>query len=329
MSIQPGLLFTIVGPAGVGKNALMEEALKREFSLRQLATATTRPRRPNEQDGRERLFLNVEQFKQMLARGELLEWQEVHQDEFYGVPRQIVEDALESGQHLIADIDVLGATYIRSLYPRNVIQIFVEPPSLEALENRMQVRGESDEDIRMRLKRVTMEMAYSPVADYVVVNDDFEQAAERFYDIIRSEIIRQHEQRPSLRHYEHTTRTIPIYNYEYLQHTIPPHYPTATLRTGEIPHMAALRALQETLPFQPSVDHLLRMKPNKGSFISPVTVDAVQENHTKRISFTYIYLLSERLRADPHWEWHPLDELEIANVVRQVLHSQGHLTPHN
>jgi guanylate kinase len=329
LSIQPGLLFVIVGPAGVGKNALMEEALKRETNLRQLATATTRPRRPNEQDGRERLFLNVEQFQQMMQNGALLEWQEVHRDEFYGVPRKSVEDALASGQHLIADIDVLGATYIRSLYPQNVILIFVEPPSLEALESRMQVRGESDDDIRTRLNRVTMEMTYLPLADYSVINDDFEQATEQFCDFIAAEIDRQSDQRPSHRYYEHTTRTIPVYDSEYIMRRTDAPYPTVTLLPGEVPHIAALRALGETFLLSPSLNHLLRMKLNKGSFISPVTVDVAQENHTKRISFTYIYLLSERLRAGEEWEWHPLDELEIAAVVRQALQNQGHLTPHS
>lgn len=327
LSTQPGLLFVIVGPAGVGKNALMEEALKRETNLRQLATATTRPRRPNEQEGRERLFLSVEQFQQMMQKGELLEWQEVHRDEFYGVPRKTVEEALASGQHLIADIDVLGATYIRSLYPQNVILIFVEPPSLQALEKRMQVRGESEEDIRTRLTRVAMEMVYLPLADYDVVNDNFEQAAEQFCAVIASEIKRQSQAQPAQRFYEHITQTIPVYGSEYLQRAAPSPYPAVVLLPGEVPHIAALRALGETFLFSPSVDQLLRMKPNKGSFISPVTVDVRQADSTKRISFTYIYLLTERVRAGQEWEWHPLNELEIAAVVRQTLQKQGYLSP--
>lgn len=325
MSIQPGLLFTIVGPAGVGKNALMEEALKREFNLRQLATATTRAPRPNEKDGRERLFLNVEQFKQMLASGALLEWQEVHRDEFYGVPRQIVEDALKSGQHLIADIDVLGATYIRSLYPQNVILIFVEPPSLEALVSRMRERGETQADIQTRLNRVAMEMTYLPLADYAVVNDDFEQATKEFCAIIADEITRQQEQRPTERRYEHATQAIPIYDGEYLRHKTLPHHPTTLLLPGEIPHIAALRALEETLHIQAPIDHLLRMKLNKGSFISPASMNVEQEDHLKRILFTYIYLLQERPQTGPDWEWRPFDELEMAGVIRQALQ----LTPHS
>jgi guanylate kinase len=320
-------LFTIIGPAGVGKNALMEAALQREANLKQLATATTRPPRPNEKDGRERLFLNVHQFQQMRESGALLEWQEVHRDEFYGVPRKMVEDALASGQHLIADIDVLGATYIRSLYPQNVILIFVKPPSLETLERRMRERGETEEDIQTRLTRVAMEMTYLPLADYVVVNDDFEQAAEHFCGIVASEIARQHKQHPSPRRYEHIVQTIPVFDGEFMRHITPPPYPTVALVSGEVPHFAALRAVKETFSLLPSVDHLLRMKPNKGSFISPVMLNVQQENHTKRITFSYIYLLPERPHTRREWEWLPLDELEIAESVRQTIQNQRHLTP--
>jgi guanylate kinase len=324
LSIQAGLLFVIVGPAGVGKNALMEEALRREANLRQLATATTRPRRPKEEEGRERLFLDVEQFQQMIDRGALLEWQEVHRSEFYGVPRQPVEEAFAAGQHLIADIDVLGATFIRSLYPQNVILIFVQPPSLEALERRMQARGETDEDIRTRLNRVAMEMTYLPLADFAVVNDDFEQAAASFCAIIAAEIARQRDQQPSPRQYEHTAQIIPVYGSEYMQRSAPPLYPTAALLPGEIPHIAALRALEEALPVTASIDHLLRTKPNKGSFISPAALDVVQKDSVKLISFTYVYLLPQRLQTGEQWEWRPLDELELAGVVRQALP----VTPH-
>ena len=317
-----GLLFTIVGPPGVGKNALMSEALADQTRLKQLATATTRERRPNEQDGRERLFVTVEQFGHMIEHGDLLEWQEVHPGKLYGVPRRTVEEALATGQNLIADIDVLGATYIRSLYPQNVILIFVQPPSVDALEERMHIRGETEEDIQARLMRVSMEMAYLPVADYVVENDDFEQAAEQFRSIIASEIDRQRSARSTGRQYRHRVTTILLYEDSVLRHETPPPYPADVLHPAEIPHHAALRVLEAALPIGVAEDNLLRIKATRGSFISPVSVSAALSEGVRDIHFTYVYLLSQYLVAPSGWSWQPVDDADLPDTVRRFLHHQ-------
>ncbi len=319
MSTIQGLLFIVVGPPGVGKNALMEETLKRETRVRQLATVTTRPRRPNEQEGRERLFVTYEQFQQMIASSALLEWQEVHEHKFYGVPRREVEAALAAGQNLIADIDVLGATYIRSLYPEQVILIFVQPPSVEVLEDRMSVRGETEAEIQTRLSRVAMEMAYLPLVDYTVVNDDLEQAAQDFYAIVRSEIERQRDQRPTKRRYHYTVNVFAVFEHEVLYHKTPPHYPHTTLQAAEIPHHAALRSLEESLRITADADHLLHIRPNKGSFISPVDVNVVAHDADKQITFTYVYLLPERLTPPDGWQWQPVEHSALTPVVQQLL----------
>lgn len=319
MSTPKGLLFVIVGPPAAGKNALMEATLKREPRVRQLATVTTRPRRPTEQQGRERLFVTLDQFQQMVADNDLLEWQEVHERKYYGVPRRAVEEALAAGQNLIADIDVLGATYIRSLYPSNVILIFVQPPSVDVLEDRMAVRGETEADIQIRLSRVAMEMGYLPLADYVVVNDDFDQAAERFYAIIASEIERQEQQRPVVYTYHHAVTVYPVYEHEVLCRPASPHYPHTALRPAEIPHAAALRVLEETFGLPASVDHLLRIKPNKGSFISPADVRVTTDKTAKQITFTYVYLLPEPVAPPMDWHWQPIEQIELPALVRQIL----------
>ncbi len=321
-----GLFFTIVGPPGVGKNALMEEALAHQPGLRQLATATTRPRRPNEQAGRERLFVSVEEFQQMIARGDLLEWQEVHPGMLYGVPRRMVEETLASGQHLIADIDVLGATYIRSLYPQNVVLIFVQPPSVEALEDRMHTRGEAEADIQMRLTRVAMEMAYLPLADHVVVNDDFAQASASFQAIIADEIRQQHKKPAFGKRYSHSVAVIPLFENQVLCAPSQPAYPVSPLLEAEIPHEAALRTLEDVLPFSASADHLLRIKPNKGSFVSPVQVDVTVEGPTKHILFTYVYLLPERVATPPGWSWQAVEQADLPEAASLLL-SQEYLSP--
>ncbi len=314
-----GLLFIVVGPPGVGKNALISAALQAFPSLKQLATATTRARRANEQEGRERLFVTPTVFQEMIADGSLLEWQEVHQDRFYGVPRLTVEQALKGGQHLIADIDVLGATYIRSLYPDNVVLIFVEPPSVATLEDRMHRRGDTEADIHTRLTRVAMEMAYLPVADYVVVNDRLGEASRRMQSIIAAEL-----DRPSTRYYDHAVAVLPYFEHEVLCATQVPHYPGGPLLPREIPHQAALRYMEATFPAYPATtDHLLRIKPNRGSFISPAKVTVETRDITKHIRFTYIYLLPERILVDGNWSWRPDDELEFPSTVWQALARQA------
>ena len=316
--MRPGILFIVVGPPGVGKNALINDALQRFSSLKQLATVTTRPRRAGEEDGRERLFVTPAVFQKMIAKDELLEWQEVHRDRFYGVPRATLEAALSSGQHLIADIDVLGATFIRSLYPDNVILTFVEPPSVETLGDRMHERGDDEDDIHTRLSRVAMEMAYRPVADYALVNDDLQEATQQFQSIITAEL-----KQPTERRFDHSVTVLPIYDHEVLSRDQSPHYPGGILLPQEIPHLAAVRQLSMAFDYAATSNHLLRIKPNQGSFISPAKVEVQQWGNLKTIRFTYLYLLPERILAGSEWSWQSTDQLELPVAVWQALTQQA------
>lgn len=164
-----GLLFVMVGPAGVGKNAIMNEVLHELPDLHQLPTATTRPMRDTEQQGREHWFVTEAEFRRMEKNHELIESQVVHKH-LYGTPRQTIERAMQDGRDLIADIEVLGATYLHTAYPSNTVLIFVEPPSVDELIARMAKRGETQEEINTRLQRVEMEMQYAPQCDYLITN---------------------------------------------------------------------------------------------------------------------------------------------------------------
>ncbi len=182
-----GRLFVLVGPGGVGKNALMQSVLPRFSHLRQLPTATTREARPGEQHGRERLFVSLAEFQRMIANHELVEYEEVHPGKFYGVPRETVETALRTGEDLIADIEFAGAEKVHAAYPASTVLIFIAPPSVEALITRMGTRGESSDGIAERMARAELEMNFLDNCDYVIINDDFATACQRLYDVILEE----------------------------------------------------------------------------------------------------------------------------------------------
>jgi guanylate kinase len=195
MTAQPnsGRLYVLVGPGGVGKNALLKVALERVENLSQLATATTRPPRDGEQHGKQRLFVTHAEFRRMLADGELVEHEEVHSGDFYGVPRSSIEMPISSGCDLIADIDMHGASTLRRLYPHNVVLIAIIPPGetmpamLTVLRERLDARDASDEQSRKRLERAPEELLFAAHCDYLVVNDKFEQAVDMLRSIILAE----------------------------------------------------------------------------------------------------------------------------------------------
>ena len=179
-----GLMFILVGPAGAGKNAIMNEVLHQLPDLHQLPTATTRPMRDTEQQGREHHFVSEAEFQQM----ELIESQTVH-NHLYGTPRLTIENAMREGRDLIADIEVLGATHLHNAYPHNIVLVFVQPPSVDDLITRMSIRGETQAEIDRRLQRVEMEMQYAPQCKYLITNyqDQLKQSSAILYGIVLAE----------------------------------------------------------------------------------------------------------------------------------------------
>ncbi|MBC8100617.1 MAG: guanylate kinase, partial [Armatimonadetes bacterium] len=172
---------------GVGKNALMHRVMPRFDRLHQLPTATTRAPRSGEQHGRERLFVSLDTFMQMVATNALVEHEEVHPGKWYGVPRALVEEALCAGEDLIADIEIAGAEKVYAAYPANTVLIFIAPPSLKALEARMEQRGETEAGIAERLARAERELNFKDRCQYVIINDVFETAAAQLCAAIAAE----------------------------------------------------------------------------------------------------------------------------------------------
>lgn len=195
----PGVIFVMIGPGGAGKNAIMKALMADNPSIRQLATATTRKMRGDEKQGREHLFVSRRRFEEMIAAGELLEFQEVTPGKYYGIPRQIVADGLAAGEIRIADIEVIGASILAEAFANNVVQIFVTvsgadtAEQLAVLEGRMRDRADPYTDIDQRLQRAEqLELPYQSRCDYLVVNDSLPAAIARAKCIIEQELLARH-----------------------------------------------------------------------------------------------------------------------------------------
>ncbi|HZI89831.1 MAG TPA: guanylate kinase [Candidatus Polarisedimenticolia bacterium] len=179
----------ISGPSGVGKSSFVEQLLAAGLDLEYSVSATTRARRPHERDGREYLFLTREEFKRRVEAGEFVEWAEVHGEQ-YGTLRSEIERRLALGRNVLLDIDVQGGMAVRKVYPDGVF-IFVLPPSLASLEQRLRGRGtEPDERIRLRLENARREIELGKAYDYAVVNDELDAALHRVIAIITAEACR-------------------------------------------------------------------------------------------------------------------------------------------
>ncbi len=189
---QEGLLFILVGPSGAGKNTLMKRVQEQIPDLPQLPTVTTRPKRADEQEGREHRFVSRAEFEQMIATDALVEYQPVHKGNLYGTPRDALEQAFAQGNDLIADIDFLGARKIRQTYPQNTILIFVTPAHMDTLAERIQQRGElSFGELETRLARARFEMTFATQCDYIVLNELLEPATEHLRQIVLTERARR------------------------------------------------------------------------------------------------------------------------------------------
>lgn len=181
-----GLLIVLSGPAGVGKDTLIEQWQLVAPNVRRLITYTTRPQTKMERHGLDYYFVSEEEFQQMVEEGAFLEYAHVHGN-WYGTPLHKMEELRRAGRDVVLRIDVQGAMQVRQKFPEAVL-IFVAPPSLEELERRLRKRGrDSEEAIQLRLENARREMEYIPQYDYVVVNDDINRALETLRCILIAE----------------------------------------------------------------------------------------------------------------------------------------------
>jgi len=182
-------LIVIAGPSGCGKTTIAKAILQNCSDIVFSVSATTRIKRNVEIDGRDYFFISREEFEEKIRRDELIEWEQIYGD-YYGSLKREVDNAFRAGKSILFDVDVMGALSVKKKYPADAVSLFIKPPSLELLMERLKNRHtETPESFARRLERVTMEMNLADDFDYCVVNDDLDSAIASVDAIIKAVIL--------------------------------------------------------------------------------------------------------------------------------------------
>ncbi len=181
-----GNLFVVSGPSGVGKGTVCKKVVEMDEKVTISVSATTRAPREEDTDGVTYYFLTKEKFGEMIGNDEFYEWADVHGN-FYGTPKKPVEENLAKGMDVILEIDVQGGMIIKEKNPETVM-VFIAPPSMEVLEERLRGRhSETEEQIQKRLHNAVKELEYEEKYEHIIVNDDLSAAVEELHKIILNE----------------------------------------------------------------------------------------------------------------------------------------------
>ena len=184
---MPGKLIIFSAPSGSGKSTIINwlmshEELRMAFSI----SCTSRAPRGTELNGVEYFFVTPEEFRRRIDNDEFLEYEEVYKDRYYGTLKQQVEAQLEKGENVVFDVDVKGGCNIKNYYGDRALSVFIQPPSIEELRNRLTGRGtDAPEVIEDRIARASFELTFAPKFDKVVINDDLDKAKAEALKIVK------------------------------------------------------------------------------------------------------------------------------------------------
>lgn len=182
-----GKCIIFSAPSGAGKTTLVRHLLAKNFRLEFSISACTREKRGNEKDGVDYYFLSVEEFQKKIKADEFIEWEEVYENHFYGTLKNEINRIWKSGNNVIFDVDVVGGINLKKYFGEQALSIFVMPPSLNALAERLQNRGtDSEERIAKRLAKAKQELITADQFDHIVLNDDLSKAITEAEGIVKS-----------------------------------------------------------------------------------------------------------------------------------------------
>ena len=182
-----GKLIIFSAPSGAGKTTIVKELIKSRNDLKFSISACSRTKRQNEIDGKDYYFISADEFRSKIKNDEFLEWQEVYENSFYGTLKTEVEKIWAKGNHVIFDVDVVGGLNIKKYGQENALSIFVMPPSIKELEDRLRHRSsETEETLKKRIEKANYELTFADKFDKIIINDDLEKAVFEVKAVVES-----------------------------------------------------------------------------------------------------------------------------------------------
>ncbi|MCU0370897.1 MAG: guanylate kinase [Bacteroidales bacterium] len=175
-----GKFIIVSAPSGAGKTSVIRRLMQAGLGLEFSVSAASRPPRPDEVNGKDYYFMSAGEFREKIKNGELIEWQEVYQDQFYGTLKSEVERIWQTGHHVLFDLDVQGGVNLKNMFPGHTLSVFIMPPSLDELEKRLRLRStENEESLQKRMKKAGYELTFAEKFDRIIINDKLEDAVQQ------------------------------------------------------------------------------------------------------------------------------------------------------
>lgn len=181
-----GKLIIFSAPSGAGKTTLVKQLLKENLNLEFSISACSRDKRINETDGKDYYFISVDEFKKRIANNEFIEWEQVYENSFYGTLKTEIDRISLKGSNVLFDVDVVGGINIKKMYQEKALAIFVKPPSIEILRERLINRlTDNEESLKKRLTKAEKELTYASAFDKIIINDQLDVAVKEAIHIVK------------------------------------------------------------------------------------------------------------------------------------------------